>query len=139
MSYAISSLLNPNGIYGANAEFSLNGATSTHPANNVFGWIGGDLLAGLNIGAVGSTTLIGTTMAGALPSSDWFNKISKTSLFGNLQSNAGYYNQYANALQSISEAYNFAYSDRFQAVQISVNPATTDTLKLTLLDDTLTI
>lgn len=138
MKYLKADMLNPSGIYGANAQFSLDGAAAAKPLNDVYGWIAGDLFAGINIGAVGSSTEIGTTMAGAMKSSDWFKKIPNTSLFSNLQSESGNYNQYANALQGLSDVYNFAYSDRFSAVQISVNIAKVDTLTLTLLDDTLT-
>lgn len=137
MIYQNSDLINPDGIYGANAPYTLNGGAPTNPVNDVYGWIAGDLFAGLNIGAIGSTTEIGGTRVGAMTSTDWFSKIPNTSLFSNLQSSLGYYNQFADALQGLSDAYNFAYSDRFSAVQISVNPATTDTLILTLLDDTM--
>jgi hypothetical protein len=53
-------LLNPTGIYGGNAPYYLNGATSpTAPGNDVYGWVGGDLFSGLNIGAVGSEAKTG--------------------------------------------------------------------------------
>ncbi|TYP99445.1 beta-1,3-glucanase [Tenacibaculum adriaticum] len=133
MLYKKSDLINPNGIYGANAPFSLNGAVSQNPANDVYGWITGDLLAGLNIGAIGSETMIGEKIVGAMKSSDWFT-ISNTSLFSNLQSNSANYNQYAATLQKLSDAYNFAYSDRFSPVLISLNPTTVNTLQISLLD-----
>ena len=134
MLYKKEDLINPNGIYGANAMFSLNGAAKQSPANNVYGWITGDLLAGFNIGAIGSTTSIDGTQAGAMKSSDWFSKIPNTSLFGNLQSNNAYYNEYAETLQGLSDAYNFAYSDRFSAVQVSLNPAKVNTLKVSFFN-----
>ncbi len=132
--YKKDDLINPDGIYGANAKFSLNGAAKQNPANDVYGWITGDLLAGFNIGAIGSTTSFGATMAGAMTSSEWFSQIPNTSLFSNLQSNDAFYNQYAAALQGVSQAYNFAYSDRFSAVQVSLDPAKVNTLTISFYD-----
>lgn len=134
MLYKKEDLTNPDGIYGANAMFSLNGAAKQSPANDVYGWITGDLLAGFNIGAIGSTTSISGTAAGAMKSSDWFSKIPNTELFGNLQSNDAYYNEYAATLQTLSQAYNFAYSDRFSAVQVSLDPAKVNTLEVSFFD-----
>ncbi len=134
MLYKKDDLTNPNGIYGANAIFSLNGAAKQSPANDVYGWVAGDLLAGFNIGAIGSATVINGTQAGSMKSSDWFSKIPNTSLFSNLQSNNTYYNEYADVLQRLSDAYNFAYSDRFSAVQVSLNPTTVNQLEISFYD-----
>ncbi|NHN27862.1 hypothetical protein FIA58_019465 [Flavobacterium jejuense] len=132
--YKKSDLINPSGIYGANAPFFLDGAKlPQNPANDVYGWITGDLLAGLNIGAIGSETTINGTKVGAMTSSEWFT-IPNTSLFSNLQSSASNYNQYAATLQNLSDAYNFAYSDRFSPVLVSLNPATVNTLQISLLN-----
>jgi hypothetical protein len=133
MAYKKSDLIDPSGIYGANAAFSLNGGASQNPANDVYGWITGDLLAGFNIGAIGSETTINETKVGAMTSSEWFT-IANTSLFSNLQSSPSNYNQYAATLQKLSDAYNFAYSDRFSPVLVSLNPATIDTLQISLLN-----
>jgi len=135
MVYQKSDLINPSGIYGANAPFSLNGGALQYPANDVYGWITGDLLAGLNTGAIGSETTIDNTKVGAMSSSTWFT-LPSSSLFSNLQSNPAYYNQYAAVLQNLSEAYNFAYSDRFSPVLVSVNPAIVDTLQISMLNVT---
>jgi hypothetical protein len=134
MFYKKEDLTNPNGIYGANAMFSLNGAAKQSPANNVYGWIAGDLLAGFNIGAIGSVTSINETQVGSMKSSDWFSKIPNNSLFSNLQSNNAYYNEYAENLQELSDAYNFAYSDRFSAVQVSLDPAKVNTLEVSFFN-----
>jgi hypothetical protein len=140
MVYQQSDLLNPSGIYGGNAAVSLNGATPPTPAaNNVYGWISGDLMSGLNIGAVGSTTPsngTGSTMVGALSSQEWFG-LSESLFFDGLQQD-NRYNQWAATLAPLSDAYNFAYSDRFAAVFASLNPATVDTLTLILENDTIT-
>ena len=132
--YSKESLVNPEGIYGANAAFSLNGSSVQNPANDVYGWITGDLLAGFNIGAIGSSTTINRTMVGAMSSSAWFSTIPNDKLFSKLQTNTTHYNPFAATLQPLSEAYNFAYSDRFSAVQISLNPKTTDMLQISLFD-----
>lgn len=140
MVFTQAELTNPAGIYGANAQFTLevNGVSkgTIAPANDVYGWVSGDLLAGFNIGALGSIVQISNEYVGAMKSSDWFQKIPNTELFGALQSNAAFYNQYAAALQSKSDAYNFAYSDRFDAVQISLNPEKVNTLELTVMNVT---
>ncbi|NQY30242.1 MAG: hypothetical protein HRT69_12320 [Flavobacteriaceae bacterium] len=133
MVYKKEALINPSGIYGANAPFSLNGGTTQNPANDVYGWITGDLLSGLNIGAIGSETIINGKVVGEMTSSEWFT-IPNTSLFGNLQSNATNYNQYAATLQKLSDAYNFAYSDRFSPVLVSLNPDKVNTLQVSLLN-----
>jgi hypothetical protein len=39
----------------------------------------------------------------------------------------------------MSQAYNFAYTDRFAAVFVSLNPATVDTLEIVLEDATVTM
>lgn len=133
MVYKKSDLINPSGIYGANAPFSINGGASQNPANDVYGWITGDLLAGFNIGAIASETTINKIQVGTMKSSDWFT-LPDTSLFGNLQSHATYYNQYAATLQQLSDAYNFAYSDRFSPVLVALNPAVADTLQISLFN-----
>ena len=133
MVYKKEALINPSGIYGANTPFSLNGAASQTPANDVYGWITGDLLAGLNIGAIGSETVINGKTVGEMTSSEWFT-IPNTSLFGNLQRNTNNYNQYAATLQKLSDAYNFAYSDRFSPVLVSLNPVKVNTLQISLLN-----
>jgi hypothetical protein len=129
-------MLNPGGIYGGNTPFYLNGATtSTNPGNDVYGWMGGDLFSGLNIGAVGSAANIGGNIVGALPSQAWFT-LPVSSFFANLQPDKRYYNQWAATLSNLSQAYNFAYTDRFAHVLVSLNPADVDTLEIVLEDST---
>ncbi|WP_035060453.1 beta-1,3-glucanase family protein [Andreprevotia chitinilytica] len=135
MLYKVADLTNPSGIYGGNTPYYLNGATSsTNPGNDVYGWVGGDLFSGLNIGAVGSTTIVDSgsksMMVGSLNSQQWFG-LASSQFFAGLQSST-YYNQWAATLAPLSQAYNFAYSDRFAAVFASLNPAKVDTLTITL-------
>ena len=135
MEFSKKDLTNPSGIYGAAAPFSLNGAAAVPPANNVYGWISGDLLAGINIGAIGSTVSAGkdnSEMVGSLPSGKWF-ELPTSILFGGLQkSNSDAYNQWAAALAPLSQAYNFAYSDRFAHVFASLDPSKVNELTLVL-------
>jgi hypothetical protein len=136
MLYKKGDLLNPSGIYGGNTPFYLNGATTpTNPGNDVYGWMGGDLFSGLNIGGVGSAANIGGKIIGAQPSQSWFT-LPVSSFFAGLQPDNRYYNQWAAALSNLSQAYNFSYSDRFSHVLVSLNPADVDTLQIVLEDGT---
>jgi hypothetical protein len=136
MLYQKGDLLNPAGIYGGNTPYYLNGATTpTNSGNDVYGWVGGDLFSGLNIGAVGSATTIGGDIVGAMSSQSWFT-LPVSSFFANLQPDNRYYNQWAATLSNLSQAYNFAYSDRFSHVLVSLNPADVDTLQIVLEDAT---
>ena len=131
-------MIAPAGIYGANPLFSIDGAAKINPQNDVFGWLIGDLLSGLNIGSVGSTVTLGghPVPVGAMNSRDWF-KLTK--FFGDLQpGHARNYNQWAAAMAPISQAYNFAYSDRFAHVVATLNavkPPFVDTLEIVVLPD----
>ena len=135
MLYKCNDLKNPSGIYGGNAPYYLNGATtSTAPGNDVYGWIGGDLFSGFNIGALGSSTPVNGTMVGALISQDWFRIPSKLFFSGLQPQNPTNYNRWAATLSECSNAYNFAFTDRFAPVFVSLNPAEIDLLEIELLD-----
>ncbi len=133
MKFAYQDLVNPTGIYGGNALYVLNSATGkTAPPNDVYGWVVGDLLSGINIGAVGSQTKVGGGAAfGSLPSSQWFG-YGTDQFFNKLQPGTSNFNQWAATLTPLSEAYNFAYSDRFSAVQVTLDPSRVDTLEIVL-------
>ncbi|MDB5326849.1 MAG: hypothetical protein JWM57_2418, partial [Phycisphaerales bacterium] len=124
--YKYADLVSPTGIYGANAPFTLDGNASG-PGNDLYGWMAGDLLAGLNIGAVGSTVVRNGVEVGSMTSSQWFGL---TNLFAGLQPNAKYYNAWAAAMGPLSDAYNFAYSDRFAPVTAPLDPSTVDTMEI---------
>ena len=139
MEYQIADLLNPSGIYGGNAPFLLNQSkTTTIPVNDVYGWITGDLMSGIIIGTLGSTTKVlfqdSETEVGAIPSQQWFEVLDLDQLFGNLQSEPQNYNQWAAALQARSDDYNFAYTDRFAPVFVTLAPERMDTLQIILED-----
>ena len=128
LSLLYADLVAPSGIYGANPLYSLDGAAQTNPKNDVYGWIIGDLLSGLNIGAVGSNVRSGGSTVGQLASSDWFKL---KSLYSALQPQHGnFYNQYAAALAPVTQAYSFAYSDRFAHVVVPLNPLAVDTMQI---------
>ncbi|WP_372097264.1 hypothetical protein [Tistrella mobilis] len=138
-------LLNPAASYGATPSFSLNGGALQTPGNDVWGWVLGDLFAGLNIGAIGSAVTVqgsgGTIAVGDMASSDWFSTLPGQSLlFAALWPTGitNHWNQWAAALNPCSQAYNFAFAERFSAPQLNLNPASVDTLTVTLLDRTVT-
>lgn len=145
MTFAVDDLLNPSGIYGANPPVTLNLAPSpTALGNNVYGWIAGDLLSGLNIGAVGSSSTVGgggiptPVMIGAMKSSGWFT-LSPAFFFSKMQPSQPYYNQWAATLAPVSQAYGFAYSDRFAHVLANLDPAKVNTLSIILEPDQITM
>jgi hypothetical protein len=130
-------LLNPSATYGGNPEFSLNGGAPQTPQNNLYAGILGDFFAGLNIGAIGSSVTVDGTVVGEMTSSEWFSKLPKSGdLFDKLWDGSvtNYWNQWSQVLNPLSDAYNFAYAERFSAPQLSINPSTVDTLTLILLN-----
>ena len=130
-------LLNPSATYGGNPEFSLNGGAPQTPQNNLYAGILGDFFAGLNIGAIGSSVTVDGTVVGEMTSSEWFSKLPKSGdLFDKLWGSnvTNYWNQWSQVLNPFSDAYNFAYAERFSAPQLSINPGTVDTLTLILLN-----
>ncbi len=130
-------LLNPAAIYGGSPQYALQkGGTKHSPGNDIYAWVFGDFFAGLNIGAIGSSVKNGDDVIGDMPSQQWFNDLPKAGLlFDKLwpSSVTNYWNQWAQVLNGMSDAYNFAYAERFSAPQISIAPASADTLTLTLL------
>ena len=132
-------LLNPAATYGGNPTFSLNGSDPKTPQNNLYAQILGDFFAGLNIGAIGSSFKVDGKVVGEMASSTWFSILPKAKpelLFDKLWGDGvtNYWNQWAQKLNPLSDAYNFAYAERFSAPQISINPNKVDTLTLILLD-----
>ena len=108
--------------------YYLDGSTTaTGSGNDVYGWMAGDLFAGLNIGALGSTVVRNGVQVGSMESSQWFGL---TNLFSGLQPGTDYFNEWAAALSPLSNAYNFAYSDRFAPVTAPLDPAEVNTLEI---------
>lgn len=122
----------PTGIYGANPFYTLDNGEPIKAPNDIYGWILGDLLAGFNTGAIGSTVVVNGTEVGQMNSQGWF---ALTEMFAALQpTNPGFYNVWANAMAPISDAYNFAYSDRFAHVVVPLDPAKVDTMEIEIGD-----
>ena len=171
-------LLDPTGVVGANAnylyKFYPQGQndpgvyTQTNPygggpQNNVLTWAEGDLLAGMNVGTVGSdktftqaitinsNTYPPGTKVGAFQSQDWWSIGSTLRgtgsgsvydyYFGYLQPDHDFYNRYAETIYPFTDAYGFAYSDRITdgraAISWNAQGATPiDTVEISILPDT---
>lgn len=135
MLYEHDDLVNPLGLYGGAAPFKLNGQQTVTPTNNLYGRIASDFFAGLNIGAVGSETVIAGTPVKAMSSSDWFSKIPVNQMYAGLQTNANCYNQWAAVITKMTQDYGFSYNDRIDNVQINLNPQRVNELEVTLEKD----
>ena len=168
-------LLDPSGVVGANANYlykyylqtgtdpgvySQTDPYNGGPQNNVLTWAEGDLLAGMNVGTVGSdktlaqpVTLNGNVYAagtkiGTFNSQDWWSLGSTLRTtgsvydyyFGFLQDDSDFYNRYAETIYPFTDAYGFAYSDRITdgraAISWNAQGATPiDTVEITILPD----
>lgn len=137
----------PIGIYGCNPSYQVNGGTLTGGiVNDVYGWIVGDLLAGLSYGFAGSATTVqvdGQSCAlGSLPSSTWFElaKSQPGLMFAGAQSNDRYYNRYAALIAKMSsDFYGFPFSDRVQQPLLYFPPGEVDYLKIKILPIAFTV
>jgi hypothetical protein len=132
------------------------------PQDNLLTWIEGDLLAGMNVGTVGSEktltkpiTINGKTydkgtMIGTFNSQDWWElgstlRGSGTNsvydyYFGYLQTDSDFYNRYAETIYPFTDAYGFAYSDRITGGRAAISWNATlanavDTVEITILPD----
>jgi hypothetical protein len=140
------------GIYGANPPYTITYAghheTTNGITDDIFGWIVGDFLAGLHMGFVGSVAKgpqkvpkpIQGKDIGRWTSSEWFAEAVKYPLiqFSGAQKNPNYYNDWAAALQRVTDAYGFPFTDRLGGVLLYFppqgSPGAVDYLKITLLD-----
>ncbi len=110
----------PAGIYGNAADFtwtsltpmtSFSGSTAATSgsenagANDVLGWMMGDILAGMTMGFPGSAFGNDNT------SSEWF--LHPELAFQNAQTNPLYYDTWAAALWQLTSSYAMGYEDRF--------------------------
>jgi hypothetical protein len=121
-----------NGIYLGNVAWTGGGATGTFDDNDVYAAAVRDVLAGFNLGFIASETIdpnTGTAF-GAESSRHWW---SSTKAFNYLQPNHIYYNQYAQSITSNSDAYSWAFSDRWSHVQAHLYGM--ETLEVVLLPD----
>jgi len=121
-----------NGIYLGNVSWTGGGTTGTFNDNDVYAAAVRDVLAGFNLGFIASETIdpnTGTTF-GAESSRHWW---SSTQAFNYLQPDHAYYNQYAQVVTSNSDAYSWAFSDRWSHVQAHLHGL--ETLEVVLLPD----
>ena len=126
-------LLTPSAMYGGAPKFDV-GETSQTPGNDLYGWMLGDLFAGFNIGAIGCPTSVNNTVVGTMTSSEWFSELDNSQMFGALwPDHSNFYNEWAAALVTRSDAYCFAYAERFSAPQLNLAPGKVDTMKIELL------
>ena len=123
------------GIYSANPPYTVDGAAANIGQNDVYSAVVRDLLTGYALGFVNSPMADaqhGNVAFKDEISSNWW---SSPQAFAFLQSNAADYDQYAAYLQTISNAYGYPFSDRWQVVQVSINPANVGTMELDVLPD----
>lgn len=121
-------------VYGVPANaFSIKNLDAylvPYAANSVYANIGGNFLAGLNLGYVGGV--------GGDDGTHWFDALPGFPPYAAARENPadGYYNPYAAVLYNLSDAYSFSISDRLQ----NGNPLVTTSpsapyLRLTILPD----
>ncbi len=136
-----------NGIYGCDPGYTWSyvdphgktqSGTTSSITNDVFGWVVGDLLAGINFGFPGSATFFNGTPIGLLPSTKWWGgtmpdgtvidpantPAGRNLMFQNAQPNQpANYNTYAASLQDKATAYGFSLQDRLGQVLMEFDPA----------------
>lgn len=147
------------GIYGNNPQMTINrdGMSPTVAAglpNNVFGWVVGDLLAGICFGFVGSTTDFNGTAIGDMDSADWWGglrfdgtKLDKSQTpagqdlaFGKVQPDGRNYHRYSATLLELTPAYGFPLQDRLDRNLMTYNAWTDQNgyMKITINPDNTT-
>lgn len=119
-------------IYLGNVAWTVDGQSGSFADNDVYAAAVRDVLAGFNLGFMASATVDPNTGVafGAESSKFWW---SSTQAFSYLQPNHVYYNQYAQTVTSNSDAYSWAFSDRWSHVQASLYNA--ETLEIVVLPD----
>jgi subtilisin-like proprotein convertase family protein len=129
----------PNGIYTANPPYTVNGALHHISDNDVYAVAVRDVLAGFNLGFIGSIQTNPNTGAsfGAGPSNKWYQPPvpEKLAFAGAQPANSNFYNQYANYLSSVSDAYAFPFTDLIQSPFASLNPSVISTMVVVVLPD----
>jgi hypothetical protein len=118
------------GIYGNNPPYTINNnPPTTGIVNDYFGWVVGDLLAGLTFGFPGSTVLFNGTEIGQLPSTKWWGgemKMPDGTVIHTANTPAGQnvsfgkaqpgqpqnYDNYAASLIGLTPGYGSAFQDR---------------------------
>ena len=129
----------PNGIYSANPPYTVNGALHHIADNDVYAVAVRDVLAGFNLGFIGSieTNPNTGTSFGAGPSNKWYQPPvpEKLAFAGAQPVNSNFYNQYASYLSSVSAAYAFPFTDLIQSPFASLDPSVISTMAVVILPD----
>jgi hypothetical protein len=123
------------GIYSANPNYTVDGAAANIGNNDVYAAVVRDILTGFALGFVGSPTIDPNTGIAFEdePSSAWW---LSSQAFDFLQSDPAFYDQYAAYLAQVSTAYGYPFSDRWQAVQASLDTTQIDTMEIDVMSDT---
>ncbi|GFK95704.1 hypothetical protein NNJEOMEG_03572 [Fundidesulfovibrio magnetotacticus] len=121
------------GVYGANPSYTVSNYDNTGKSktfnginNDIYGYIVGDLLAGLDWGFVGSTTKLGGTEIGKLSSAHWWggktsdgktvspgdSAVGQGLVFSKAQSDSKKYDNYAANLDGKTAGYAAPFQDR---------------------------
>jgi len=128
-----------SGIYTQSPRCNIDGVNAT-PGNDAIGAAIRDVLAGFSYGFIGSNeqnpNAPGKTF-GESTSSEWHlpRTLPIKYAFAGAQPNHPYYNQYAAALNPITMAYGFPYSDFVEKPLASLDPASIDSMDITVLAD----
>ncbi|SDK88804.1 hypothetical protein SAMN05660337_1583 [Maridesulfovibrio ferrireducens] len=129
------------GIYGNNPAYTYGVTTTTGVENDFYGWVVGDLLAGLSWGLAGSPVKFNATSAQNIPigditSAEWYGGLKSTGgaysvplspvgkgyIYGKAQpGNPTNYHTYAAGLVGITGAYGFGLQDRAGATLMNFN------------------
>lgn len=126
-------------------------------SNSVYDQVISDLLAGFNLGLVGSTVidprLSGTAPLNNIPagtelgrenSAAWYSTgpsyglnpmLSAAQAFSTAQPRQTFYNEYAEYVSGITDAYSFPYTDKTAAPLLTTTPGAADTAVITILPD----
>ena len=126
------------GIYTANPLCNIDGENK-HPENDAVGAAIRDVLAGFSYGFIGSNeqnpNVPGKTF-GESTSTQWHTPpVAIKYAFAGAQPNHPFYNRYAAALNPLTSAYGFPYSDFVQRPLASLNPNSIDSMDITVLED----
>jgi Beta-1,3-glucanase len=126
------------GIYTANPLCNIDGEPK-HPQNDPIGAAIRDVLAGFSYGFIGSNEInpnVPGKTFGETTSEQWHTPpVAIQYAFAGAQPNHPYYNQYAAALNPLTQAYGFPYSDFVQAPLAPLNPNSVDSMDITVLAD----
>jgi hypothetical protein len=126
------------GIYTADPLCEVDGVKK-HVGNDAFGTTVRDVLAGFNLGFIGSEepnpNAPGKTF-GKSPSYLWYTpKLADKYAFSGAQPNHRFYNRYAAYLVTVTDAYGFPYTDLTQSPFAGLKPGEIDRMDITVLPD----